>query len=123
MDINNLNSNPLLDRRSRELATEEARADRQRQADGSSEVGSERKPADVRGARAQDVDPQDQVTLSTEARALKRLEAQVAGADSFDGDRVEQIRAAIAEGRYHVDAERLADKFLELENLLNQKDI
>jgi len=33
-----------------------------------------------------------------------------------DTARVDDIRRAIAEGRYHVDPVRLAQKFLELEN-------
>lgn len=120
MDINNLNSNPLLDRRNRELTAEDPRTGKQGPASASGQVGEGHSPAELAGARSQDGKTGDQVTLSAEARTLRRLESRVAEADGFDGDRVERIRAAIAEGRYHVDADRLADKFIELENLLDQ---
>lgn len=39
---------------------------------------------------------------------------------SVDEARVERIRQAIAEGTYHVDPERLAQRFIDLEMLIDQ---
>lgn len=38
----------------------------------------------------------------------------------IDGQRVEDIRQAIADGTYHVDPSRLAERFLELETIIDQ---
>ena len=120
MDINNINSNPLVDRRGRDPAGEEARTDARKQAESQAPTSPERSASAPNAQRSPDSSAGDQVTLSPKARNLKQLEAHVGKADAFDRDRVEQIRSAIAEGRYHVDAERLADKFIELESLLDQ---
>jgi len=59
---------------------------------------------------------QDHVELSDGARALRSLANEVADLPAVDSARVNDIRRAIAEGKYHVDPVRLAQKFLELEN-------
>ncbi|MGI9325764.1 MAG: flagellar biosynthesis anti-sigma factor FlgM [Pseudomonadales bacterium] len=45
---------------------------------------------------------------------------RAAGPSSIDEARVERIRQAIAEGTYHVDPERLAQRFIDLEILIDQ---
>ena len=62
----------------------------------------------------------DEVQLSEQARSLQHLADSVAEQPAFDAERVAAIRDAIAEGRYHVDPERLAEKFIDLEYELNQ---
>ena len=59
---------------------------------------------------------QDHVELSDGARALRSAANQLAELPAVDSARVDEIRRAISEGRYHVDPVRLAQKFLELEN-------
>lgn len=55
----------------------------------------------------------DSVRVSTAARALARLIArQEAVADDVRTDRVEPLRAAVAEGRYQVDLQATAKKLL-----------
>lgn len=127
MDINNLNSNPLVDRRGRDLVGEETRADARKQADsGGAAAGAtagtadEQKAAEARAASSREKSTEDQVQLSAEARSLKQIESRVSESEAFDSERVAQIRDAIVEGRYHVDAQRLADNFLELESILDQ---
>ncbi|MCB1686729.1 MAG: flagellar biosynthesis anti-sigma factor FlgM [Pseudomonadales bacterium] len=58
-----------------------------------------------------------EVSLSDSAKSLAR-----ANTDSphFDAARVDAIRQAIAQGRYHVDPERLAERFISLEKQINQ---
>jgi negative regulator of flagellin synthesis FlgM len=59
---------------------------------------------------------QDRVELSQGAQVLQTLASEVSDLPAVDTARVDDIRRAIAEGRYHVDPVRLAQKFLELEN-------
>lgn len=57
----------------------------------------------------------DHVELSHSARSLQALAHEIADLPAVDAARVDSIRSAISEGRYHVDPVRLAQKFLEFE--------
>lgn len=62
----------------------------------------------------------DSVKLTDSARALH--EAAKAGADSgIDTKRVEQVRQALANGSYKIDAGRIADGLLSLEGQISGK--
>ncbi|WP_166263667.1 flagellar biosynthesis anti-sigma factor FlgM [Marinobacter caseinilyticus] len=57
----------------------------------------------------------DSVSLSSQAKNLKQLEQ---GLDSFpemDDERIEAIKAALADGSYKIDAEKLAQKMLDMD--------
>lgn len=108
MDVNNLNPNNAPERRLRD-------ADAQQSGATTSDASKAPRHDESAGARSA-----DEVRLSEQARQLRSLEGRVNAQDAFDGERVEAIRTAIAEGRYHVDAERLAERFIELESSLNQ---
>ena len=60
----------------------------------------------------------DRVDLSGDAQTLKSLEAKIRTFPEVDNLKVEAIRTAIAEGRYHVDPVRLAERFIALESEL-----
>lgn len=61
----------------------------------------------------------DSVQLSDNAVQLQALSEKLAGTpEPFDHARVEQLKAAIADGSYHVDSSRLADSMLDLESQL-----
>ncbi len=60
----------------------------------------------------------DRVEISQKADELDKLQNRIMSSDSFDEQRVNEIATAIAEGRYPVDHERIAQKFLELESTL-----
>ena len=101
MDITNLHANSVSDRR--------VKGGEASPADGTSDTtGSQSKTGT------------DEVQLSEQARSLQNLAESVAEQPAFDAQRVAAIRDAIAEGRYHVDPERLAEKFIDLEYELNQ---
>lgn len=57
--------------------------------------------------------PQARVTLSDLAGRLQQIEAEMGGAAPFDAARVEQITAAIREGRFKVNAGVVADRLIE----------
>ena len=59
----------------------------------------------------------DQVVLSQEAQNLGRLQTKINSAPDVDMDKVAEIRRAIAEGRFEINPERIA------ENMLNQEDL
>ncbi len=59
--------------------------------------------------------PRDSVQLSDQAQGLKRLEDNIAKAPEVNEERVAQLKAAIADGSYTVNADRLADKILSSE--------
>jgi len=60
---------------------------------------------------------EDSVALSSRGQSLNRLEENLANTPDVDTARVDSIKQAIAEGRFEVDAERIA------ENILNQEDL
>ena len=97
MDITNLHANQLAERRVKGGTSSESTAN-----------------AEAKAAAVKDVE------LSDQARAISELVDSVAEQPAFDADRVADIQAAIAEGRYHVDPERLAVNFMNLENLIDQ---
>jgi len=57
----------------------------------------------------------DRVELSNTSRTLKALAEAARQGPEIDSARVERIRAEIAEGKYHVDAKRLAERIANLE--------
>ncbi|WP_323814607.1 flagellar biosynthesis anti-sigma factor FlgM [Cellvibrio sp. NN19] len=59
----------------------------------------------------------DQVVLSQEAQNLGRLQAKIESSPDVDMDKVAEIRRAIAEGRFEINPERIA------ENMLNQDEL
>ena len=59
----------------------------------------------------------DQVVLSQEAQNLGRLQSKINSSPEVDLDKVADIRRAIAEGRFEINPERIA------ENMLNQEDL
>jgi len=59
----------------------------------------------------------DQVVLSQEAQTLGRLQAKINSSPDVDLEKVAEIRRAIAEGRFEINPERIA------ENMLNQNDL
>jgi negative regulator of flagellin synthesis FlgM len=60
----------------------------------------------------------DQLSLTTSAQLLKELNEAVAATPEVDSSRVQAIKQAIAEGTYQVDAGRIADQLLKLEDQL-----
>lgn len=61
----------------------------------------------------------DQVVLSQEAQTLGRLQAKINSAPDVDMEKVAEIRRAIAEGRFEINADRIAENMLNQESLLS----
>lgn len=67
------------------------------------------KGSDKAGGVSQTPAGSDNVHLSSKAQAL----AQMSGGEVFDAGKIEEIKAAIAEGRFQVDAEKVANGLLD----------
>lgn len=59
----------------------------------------------------------DKVVLSPQAKAFGKLAANVAKAPEIDNEKVAEIKKAIAEGSFEVNAERIAEKMLSHDSL------
>ena len=60
-------------------------------------------------------DNADQLSLTDSARALRTLQEAVADVPLIDELKVAEIRQALADGKYTIDAARIASKLRELE--------
>lgn len=58
------------------------------------------------------------VELSSQAQSLGRIEASINASPDVDIDKVEAIKTAIAEGRFEINAEAIAEKMMDQEKLL-----
>ena len=65
--------------------------------------------------------PVNDVSLTDTASKLRELEAKVANQPVVDTQRVENVKQAIADGSYRVNASRTAEKMAEFEDLLASK--
>ena len=57
----------------------------------------------------------ENVSLSNQAKNLKQLEQRLGDYPEMDDERIEQIRQVLADGTYKIDAEKLAQKMLEMD--------
>ena len=65
-------------------------------------------------------DGSDVVSLTNTAEALASLKKEVGDAAPVDRQKVESIKQALAAGEYQIDADRVAQKFLEIEQALGK---
>lgn len=61
----------------------------------------------------------DTVHLTDSARKLQEMEKALAEAPVVDSKRVDAIKQALASGTYEIDAERIAEKLLQMEKDLS----
>ncbi|WP_111643298.1 flagellar biosynthesis anti-sigma factor FlgM [Marinimicrobium alkaliphilum] len=61
----------------------------------------------------------DRVVLSQEAQSLQRLQGRINDLPDVDSERVASLKQAIADGRFEVNAERIAENMLRQDELLN----
>lgn len=57
----------------------------------------------------------ENVNLSSQAKNLKQLEQKLGDYPEMDDDRIEQIRSALENGTYKIDAEKVAQKMLDMD--------
>ena len=83
------------------------------QVGGSAPVSRTRDTTD--GRKAETTSSTSNIDVSDTARALAALEEHISALPVVNETRVEAVRRALDEGRYHVDAQRVADKMLRFE--------
>ena len=67
---------------------------------------------------AQSEQANDLLDLTGQAKELQTLQHDLAKSPEFDAARVSELKEAIADGRYEVNAERIADRLLDIESKL-----
>lgn len=95
---------------------------------GPGQVNTQRTPADKTAstqnsqpATSEQAKPQAQaargenVNLSNQAKNLKQLETKLGDYPEMDDDRIAEIRSALENGTYKIDAEKLAQKMLDMD--------
>ena len=60
----------------------------------------------------------DTVQITGDAMQMQSLEKSLSGSTSFDAERVAAVKAAIADGRYQVNPERIASKMIDSDKAL-----
>ena len=81
---------------------------------GPAKTGAQEARSERREARQEE----DSVAISADARTIERVSVAIQQTPAFDTEKVERITQAIRDGQYPVNAQRIAEKFLELEGQL-----
>jgi negative regulator of flagellin synthesis FlgM len=100
IDFNNIGSGPNSSQRAKDGAGATSRA------------GGKGVEPDARQPLSQG----DNVSLSDKAKSLKELEASIISQPDVNKEKVEKIKAAIAEGSYSVNSEKVAQKMLDFDS-------
>lgn len=62
----------------------------------------------------------DRVTLTQSLSMVAELEQKMQGIDSSNAERIASLKAAIADGSYQVNSQKVAEKFLQSEQLFSK---
>ena len=92
-----------------QVNTQKTTADKPSGAQNTQPAAGEQAKAQAQSARGENVN------LSSQAKDLKQLEQKLGDYPEMDDERIEQIRTALAEGSYKIDADKLAQKMLEMD--------
>ena len=68
------------------------------------------------GRKAETTGASSNIDVSDTARMLAAVEEKIANTPVVSEARVDAVRRALDEGRYHVDAQRVADKMMRFES-------
>ncbi|MBW0146062.1 flagellar biosynthesis anti-sigma factor FlgM [Marinobacter arenosus] len=92
-----------------QVNTQRTTADKSTGSQNTQPAPSDPAKAQAQGARG------DNVSLSSQAKDLKQLEQKLGDYPEMDDDRIAEIRSALENGTYKIDAEKLAQKMLEMD--------
>jgi negative regulator of flagellin synthesis FlgM len=82
----------------------------------SSNAVAAEKQGETTGANAAAAQPSDQVTLTSSARSMQKLEETIAQTPVVNASKVAAVKQAISSGTYQIDSGRVADKLLQFES-------
>ena len=60
------------------------------------------------------------LNLTNTAESLQTLQKKLADTPDIDKQKVDSIKLALTEGKYQIDAEKVAEKFIEIEKALGK---
>jgi len=100
MDIKNLNTNVTSGRAPDQVRTQERAGGRET-------------------SQTADKAPTDKVTLTGTLNQVRELEQKTENVNIDNSDRIATLKAAIADGSYQVNAQNIAEKFMQSESLLS----
>lgn len=89
-------------------------------------VNSQKTSSQVPNDKAQTAatgNTQDSVVVSSQAQQLQGLQSKISSLPDVDMQKVAEIKAAISEGRYKVDPEKLAGNIAQFEANMNDLDL
>ncbi|GGE70137.1 hypothetical protein GCM10011533_23160 [Streptosporangium jomthongense] len=92
-----------------QVNTQRTTAEKSANSQNASKASPEQANAKAQAARGENVN------LSSQARNLKQLEQKLGDYPEMDDERIEQIRSALENGTYKVDAQKLAQKMLDMD--------
>ena len=92
-----------------QVNTQKTTADKSSATQSTQPSTAEQAKTQAQGARGENVN------LSSQAKNLKQLEQKLGNYPEMDDARIEQIRSALESGSYKIDAEKLAQKMLEMD--------
>lgn len=92
-----------------QVNTQRTTADKSTSNQSAQPAPSDQAKSQARGARG------DSVSLSNQAKDLKQLEQKLGDFPEMDDERIAEIRSALENGTYKIDAEKLAQKMLEMD--------
>ena len=81
---------------------------------------SAEKPANVSPAANPGSDVKDRVTLTSDSSQVRDLEMKTQSLTIDNSTRIAELKAAIADGSYQVDANKVADKLMQTEILFTK---
>ena len=82
----------------------------------SSNAAATEKQGEAAGTHAAAAQSADQLTLTSSARSLQKIEEAIAQTPVVNSSKVAAVKQAISAGTYQVDSGRVADKLLQFEN-------
>lgn len=71
-----------------------------------------------RSGPVESVQAGDSLRLTGEATSLQALQRELSAAPAVDSARVEQVKQALESGTYRIDPAKIAERMLEMDNLL-----
>ena len=91
---------------------------------GNIPTGNKAKPSQESAATPAPASPTTEssavVNLTETAETLQILQKQLADAPAVDQQKIDSIKQALLEGKYQVDADKVAEKFIEIEKALGK---
>ena len=85
----------------------------------SERMGNDKSPTSSSKSGGNNNSTSDKVSLTSTAARLKDIEQRLTSHSEIDNARIREVQSAINDGKYDVDADRVADKMINFESGLH----